>query len=311
MIKARILKSTGSWYSVLTETGEQLECRPKGKLRLKGFKLTNPVAVGDWVLIEKENDRTGLVCEILKRDNFIIRKSPRNPKNDHIIAANLDQMLLLASIKNPRTSTGFIDRLLLVAEMYHIPSVLVINKVDLHQEEKVKALLEVWQETYESIGYPVQLISAEQGTGIPKIEELATGKTSLIAGHSGVGKSTLINRLIPGLDISTREISSTHKKGMHTTTFAEMHPYKENAFIIDTPGIKELQVINIEPAEVGHYFIEFRPYMTDCKFNNCIHKNEPGCAVKEAWMNGNIAESRFENYIKILEDIEAINYWER
>jgi len=311
MIKARILKSTGSWYTVLTEAGDLLECRPKGKLRLKGFKLTNPVAVGDWVIIEKENDFSGLVTQILDRENFIIRKSPRNRKNDHIIASNLDQMLLMASVKSPRTSTGFIDRLLLVAEMYHIPSVLVINKVDLYEDEKVVARLEEWQSIYGNAGYPVKLVSAEQGTGLNEIRELIAGKSTLFAGHSGVGKTTIINALIPGLDLSTKEISSTHDKGQHTTTFAEMHPLGDGGFIVDTPGIKELQVINLEPAEVCQYFLEFLPFLNECKFNDCLHRDEPGCAVKEAFVEGVIADSRFMNYHKILEDIEATNYWER
>lgn len=306
-----VLQSTGSWYKVLLADREELECRIKGKFRQDDIGSTNPVAVGDIVDVEHEEGlKTGIITEILPRNNYIIRQSPRKKWQKHIIAANIDQALLMVTFSEPRTSFGFIDRFLITAEMYEIPTVLLFNKFDTYTDKDLDLCAEA-METYVPLGYPCHTVSAVTGYGIDEITSLMKDKKSLIAGHSGVGKSTLINAIAPHLDLSTQEISSFSGKGMHTTTFATMHKLPFGGFIIDTPGIKEFGVVHLEPNEVGHYFREMRELMNDCKFANCLHRNERNCAVKQAFDNGEISETRYNSYLRILADIESINYWER
>ncbi len=310
-MKGRVIKSTGSWYNVQLSDGEMVNCRIKGKFRLKELKLTNPIAVGDYVEIEKEEGLdTGIIKEIHERENYIIRKSPRKPGHFHIIASNIDMAYLVVSLKMPQTSTGFIDRFLMVAEMYHIPVTIIVNKADIYANKE----LEKWERIskgYQQAGYPIILMSAENKGDIDKLKKTIQHQTNLFAGQSGVGKSTLINALQPKLDIVTNEVSNYSEKGMHTTTFAELHPL-ENAegFIIDTPGIKELEASDFDTNEISHYFPEMRDLLNNCKFNNCLHKNEPKCAIIAAVENGEIAEFRYHNYINILLDKQAQNYWE-
>lgn len=310
-MKVRVIKSTGSWYVCIDENGQQLSARIKGKFRMDGLKTTNPIAVGDFVEIDKEEGLDSwMINEIHKRDNYIIRRSPRNYHKKHIIASNLDQLFVVATLKTPRTSTGFIDRMLMVAEMHHIRATVLFNKKDLYKDKQMNqfALL---KETYEKMGYSAVLMSAFDEADIDLLKSLLKDKTTLVAGHSGVGKSSIINQLGLGLELHTQEISTFNDKGMHTTTFAEMFPLPDGGFIVDTPGIKELEAVDIEPEEVGHYFAEMRDLLTDCKFNNCLHQNEPKCAVKMAFEAGEIAEFRYTNYLKVLEDLQAKNYWER
>ena len=310
-MKARVLKSTGSWYNCQFENGNLISARIKGKLRLKGVKTTNPIAVGDYVEIDNDEDsESAIISEIYKRDNYIIRKSPRNLNKHQILAANIDQLFVMATLKSPRTSTGFIDRLLMVAEMHHIDSVILFNKKDIYGTKEMTKFSH-FKEVYESVGYDVHLISNTDESSNLFLQELMKDKTSMISGHSGAGKSTLINKLIPNLNIATKEISNFSDKGLHTTSFAEMHPLPLGGHLIDTPGIKELEAVSIEPEEISHYFPEMRDLLEHCKFNNCRHQNEPKCAVIEAFENGEIAEFRYINYMKILDDLLDIDYWER
>ncbi len=310
-MKVRVIKSTGSWYICQTADGKRISCRIVGKFRLQDLKVTNPIAVGDFVEIELEvNQENGIITQIHERNNYIIRKSPRHPGKNHIIAANLDQLFVIVTIKKPRTSSGFIDRMLMVAEMHHIPATIVFNKKDLLKTKDLEQF-ELWKKAYQEAGYGVELISALDEADTDKLKTLLAGKTTLVCGHSGVGKSTLINQFIPDLNIATKEISAYHEKGTHTTTFAEMHPLEGGGYIVDTPGIKELAAVDIEPEEVSHYFPEMRERLNDCKFNNCLHQNEPKCAIKAAFVEGIIAEFRFENYLKIVDDLQAISYWKR
>jgi ribosome biogenesis GTPase / thiamine phosphate phosphatase len=293
-----VAKSTGNRYLVRTEKGEILDCVLKGKIRLEGRKTTNPIAVGDVVDLEREENDT-VINRIHPRRNYIIRKSINLSKQAQIIASNLDQAVLVVTLVAPRTSLGFIDRFLITAEAYSIPAKLVFNKADILDE----ALLALQQEIidiYEKIGYECLVVSSTNRNGLDKIKELLKDKTTLISGHSGVGKSTLINAIEPGLDLKTGEISAAHSKGMHTTTFAELHELSFGGFIIDTPGIKELGLVEMKKEEVGHYFPEIRAVMNDCKFNNCLHVNEPKCAVKEAVERGEISEERYHSYLGIL-----------
>jgi ribosome biogenesis GTPase len=293
-----VAKSTGNRYLVRTQKGEMLDCVLKGKIRLEGRKTTNPVAVGDIVDIEQDENDT-VISKIHPRRNYIIRKSINLSKQAQIIASNLDQAVLVATLVAPRTSLGFIDRFLITAEAYSIPAKLVFNKADILNEELL-ALQQEIIDIYEKIGYECFVVSSTNGQNLEQIKTLLKDKTTLISGHSGVGKSSMINAIEPGLNLKTGEISSTHLKGMHTTTFAELHELSFGGFIIDTPGIKELGLVEMKKEEVGHYFPEIRELMNDCKFNNCLHVNEPKCAVKDAVEKGDISEERYRSYLGIL-----------
>ena len=302
-----VTKSTGSWYSVIAENGERYECRIKGKLRIKGIVSTNPVAVGDIVTFELEPDQeTGVISKIEVRKNYIIRKSINLSKQAHIIAANMDQAFLIVTLASPRTSLGFIDRFLVTAEAYHIPAALIFNKLDLFSDEGLE-ILEDFMAIYGNIGYPCYAVSANEGTNIGIIENLLKDKTTLFSGHSGVGKSSLINRIIPNIEIKTGEISDWSDSGKHTTTFAEMYDLPFGGKLIDTPGIRELGIFDLDKKQLAHYFPEFRERMHDCKFNNCVHINEPGCAVLKALEEGEIEPSRYDSYLSIYNGNETRN----
>lgn len=304
-----VTKSTGSWYEVKCNSGEIVKCRLKGILRLDESNTTNPVAVGDMVTIENY-EADWVIANVLPRNNYIVRVSPKHEKARQIIAANVDQAVLVATLAMPRTSTGFIDRFLLTAEAYHIPTLLVFNKQDALSKKHLVKQEEVVA-TYRSIGYDVILASATDGTGIATLNTKLHNKTSLIAGHSGVGKSSLLNAVQPSLQLNTKAVSTFSGKGMHTTTFAEMHFLEIGGSIIDTPGVREFGVSGFEPEEVSHYFIEMRPFLVKCKFNNCLHENEPDCAVKLAVIDGIISEERFGSYLHILDDVKtARKTWE-
>jgi len=294
-----VIKSTGSWYQVRTEDGTDYYCRIKGKFRIQGIQTTNPIAVGDRVAFELEpNSDKGVIDKLYDRKNYIIRKSINLSKQAQIIAANMDQAFLVVTLASPRTSLGFIDRFLATAEAYGISAVLIFNKLDLFHKEGLEILAE-YQSIYEDIGYPCYAVSALTGTNIPVIEALLKDKITLFSGHSGVGKSSLINALLPGHEIKTGDVSEATDKGQHTTTFAEMHVLPFGGYLIDTPGIRELGVFDIRPEELGHYFREMRELMNQCRFNNCRHVNEPGCAVIKAVEEGDIAISRYESYLSI------------
>jgi ribosome biogenesis GTPase len=294
-----ITKSTGSWYQVQTPDGQKIDCRIKGKFRIKGITTTNPIAVGDIVDFEMEPDRgDGVITNLQQRKNYIIRKSINLSKQAQIIAANLDQAILVVTLASPRTSLGFIDRFLVTAEAYDIPARLVFNKLDLFSDEGLEVLAD-YKAIYEDIGYPCFEVSAIEGTNISQVQDLLKDKITLFSGHSGVGKSSLINSLLPELDLRTNMVSDWSDKGMHTTTFAEMFELPQGGFIIDTPGIRELGVIDIEKQELGHFFPEMRERMNQCRFNNCRHINEPGCAVLDALEEGEITLSRYESYLSI------------
>jgi ribosome biogenesis GTPase / thiamine phosphate phosphatase len=298
-MKGLIIKSTGSWYRILAKSGEEIDSRIKGKFRTKGITTTNPLAVGDIVDYELEPDqKTGIITKLHERKNYIIRKSINLSKQGQIIAANLDQAFLIVTLASPRTSLGFIDRFLVTAEAYHIPAKLVFNKLDLFSEDGLEILAE-YQNIYESIGYPCYSVSAIERTNLDEITALLKDQVTLITGHSGVGKSTLINALLPGTELKTGEISDWSDKGKHTTTFAEMFTLPFGGYLIDTPGIRELGVIDIEKAELGPLFPEIRKLMGQCKFHNCRHINEPGCAVLESVSKEEIAASRYDSYLSI------------
>jgi len=296
---ARIIKSTGSWYQALDDDYNLIDCRLRGKFRVQGIKSTNPVAVGDIVDIDTENNS---IIKISDRKNYIIRKATKLSKQTHIIASNMDQAILIASLAKPRTSTGFIDRFLITAEAYHIPAIIVFNKIDLLDEEQNNILQEQIM-TYEDAGYKCLQTSVKESINLDKFNNLLSSKISLLSGHSGVGKSALINTVKPDLELKTGEISDYHSKGMHTTTFAEMFPLSSGGFIIDTPGIKEFGLIEFEKVELGQRYPEFREHSENCKYNNCLHLNEPGCAVVEAVREGQISLMRYENYLNILDTI--------
>ncbi|WP_207429100.1 ribosome small subunit-dependent GTPase A [Pedobacter sp. SYSU D00535] len=294
-----VIKSTGSWYQVETENGKIIDCRIKGKFRTKDIKTTNPVAVGDEVEIELEPElSTGVITKLKDRKNYIIRKSVNLSKQAQIIAANLDQAFLIVTLASPRTSLGFIDRFLVTAEAYDIPASIIFNKLDLFSDEGLEILAD-YRDIYERLGYPCYQVSAKDGTNLEEIKDLLKDKTTLVTGHSGVGKSTLINQLIPDVELKTGEISEWSDKGQHTTTFAEMHKLPQGGYLIDTPGIRELGIIDIEKQELSHFFPEMRELLNQCKYHNCRHINEPGCAVLAALEEGEIDESRYDSYLSI------------
>lgn len=297
-----VYKSTGSWYTVKTEQGTFYDCRIKGKFRLKGIKSTNPVAVGDLVEFELEETSdavTGVIKEIHERHNYIIRKSVNLSKQTHIIAANIDQVFLLITLNNPPTFTSFIDRFLVTAEAYAIKAILLFNKEDTYNDEE-KDEIAFLQYMYKTIGYNCLQISAKQGHNVEEVKKIMKGKTSMFAGHSGVGKSTLINSIDPELSLKTGKISEQHLQGQHTTTFAEMFDLDFGAQIIDTPGIKGFGVVDMEKEEIGDYFPEFFALKSECHFNNCLHLEEPKCAVKKALDEEKLFWSRYESYVQIL-----------
>ena len=303
-----VIKNTGSWYTVLTDDGQLFDCKVKGNFRLKGIRSTNPVAVGDRVQIVTNQEGTAFITEIEDRRNYIIRKSINLSKQSHIIAANVDQALLVVTVNYPQTSTTFIDRFLASAEAYRVPVILVFNKTDLLSADEAR-YQQMMVTLYETIGYQCLQISAATGEGIDALKQLLPGKITLLSGNSGVGKSTLINRLVPGANLRTSEISDAHNTGLHTTTFSEMIPM-EGGWVIDTPGIKGFGTFDMEPEELTSYFKEIFHYSQDCRFSNCTHTHEPGCAVLKALEDHLISQSRYQSYLSMLNDKEEGKYRE-
>lgn len=306
-MRGLVIKNTGSWYLVKTDEGNDVECKIKGNFRLKGIRSTNPVAVGDRVKIIMNQEGTAFISEIEDRKNYIIRRASNLSKQSHILAANLDQCFLIVTINFPETSTTFIDRFLASAEAYRVPVKIIFNKVDAYNEEELH-YLDALIHLYTTIGYPCFKISALGNQGIDTIKEELKGRITLFSGHSGVGKSTLINAILPELNIKTGEISTYHKKGMHTTTFSEMFPVSGEGYLIDTPGIKGFGTFNMEEEEIGHYFPEIFQVSAECRYNNCTHRQEPGCAVLKALEEHTISESRYNSYLSMLEDKEEGKY---
>lgn len=303
-MRARVTKSTGAWYKLMTSENEEVAARLKGAMRLDGLTSTNPVAVGDYVELENE-EGDWMIAGVEPRENYIIRKSPAKRTFSHILASNMDQAFVLVTASKPRTSSGFIDRFLVTAEAYHIPSVLVFNKQDILTEKDLE-IQSKFIDIYSSIGYECRLVSSITGDGVDELKAMLKDKTTLLIGHSGVGKSTLANAIDLDLNLKTGEVSVKHEKGKHTTTFAEMFPLSFGGNIIDIPGIKEFGVVGFDKYEINHFFLEMERLLPQCKFNNCMHLNEPKCAVLEALENGEISEERYKNYLGILEDIEEI-----
>lgn len=308
-MEGTVIKNTGSDYTVTGSDGTQYTCKIKGRFRLKGIRTTNPVAVGDEVVFTPQSEGPAFITEILPRKNYIIRRASNLSKEAHIIAANIDQAVLIVTLTNPVTSTTFIDRFLSTAEAYGIPSVIVINKTDLLTGEEDRELLEAVTHLYNTIGYRVVHASARTGAGIDELRTILEGKRSLLSGNSGVGKSSLINTLIPGLQLRTGEISPTHHTGMHTTTFSEMFPLPDGTgYIIDTPGVKGFGTIDYDVYQTAHYFPEIFAASAHCRYGNCTHTHEPGCAVRQAIEEQMIAPSRYASYLSILEDIDHEKY---
>ncbi|NPD91748.1 ribosome small subunit-dependent GTPase A [Xylanibacter muris] len=308
-MKGLVIKNTGSWYTVKTDDGRIIDSKIKGNFRLKGIRSTNPVAVGDRVEIITNQEGTAFISSIEERRNYIIRKSPNLSKQSHIIAANVDQAMLVVTVNHPQTSTTFIDRFLASAEAYGVPVVLVFNKNDILSDED-RHYQDMLITLYETIGYRCVAISAERNVGTDMLMPLLKGKTTVLSGNSGVGKSTLINRIIPEANLRTSEISDAHNTGMHTTTFSEMLPLSCGGYIIDTPGIKGFGTFDMEPEELTGYFKEIFHFSKDCRFNNCTHTHEPGCAVVEAVKEHYISESRYKSYLSMLNDKEEGKYRE-
>ncbi|MGB0896110.1 MAG: ribosome small subunit-dependent GTPase A [Flavobacteriaceae bacterium] len=301
-----VYKSTGSWYTVKTSEGAIYKCRMKGKFRIKGIKSTNPIAVGDEVdftVEEKNNEETGVIHKIHDRKNYIIRKSVNLSKRIHIIASNIDQVFLLITLNNPPTFTSFIDRFLATAEAYNVTTVLLFNKIDTYNQDEIGEI-KYLANLYRSIGYECLGVSALEGKNVDRVKDMMLGKTSMFVGHSGVGKSTLVNTIEPALDIKTQQISSQHSQGQHTTTFAEMFDLSFDARIIDTPGIKGFGIVDMEKEEITDYFPEFFALKQDCKFNNCLHIEEPHCAVKQALEQDEVYYSRYKSYVQMVEGDE-------
>ena len=308
MQEGLVIRTTGNWYRVLVE-GDIVECRLRGNYRLRGNKQTNPVAVGDHVLFAMEADGTGVIHEVRDRNNYIVRRATKLSKQTHVIAANIDLLCIVATLGLPRTSTGFIDRLLVTAEAYHIPACIIFNKCDLLVDDELRAMQDELSALYRAVGYPVLEVSALKGIGIEELTQYIAGKTVLFSGHSGVGKSALLNALCPGLALKVGAISDWSLKGKHTTTFAEIHPVQFSilnsqfsTLLIDTPGIKEFGMVDFTPQELSHFFPEMRAVLHDCYFANCTHRHEPHCAVKEAVEEGRISAERYRNYLSIIED---------
>ena len=304
-----VIKNTGSWYTVKTVEGSVVECKIKGNFRLKGIRSTNPVAVGDHVEIELNSQNTAFITAIGDRKNYIIRKSQNLSKQSHIIAANVDQAFLVVTVERPQTSTTFIDRFLATAEAYSVPVVLVFNKTDL-LDDSLMRYQRMMIDLYETVGYKCVAVSAETGEGMDELMEMLRDRITLLSGHSGVGKSTMINRLLPGVNLRTAEISDAHNTGMHTTTFSEMLPLPGGGYIIDTPGIKGFGTFDMEPEELTSYFKEIFRFSKDCRFSNCTHTHEPGCAVLKAVEDHYIAASRYQSYLSLLEDKDGNKYRE-
>lgn len=308
-MKGLVIKNTGSWYSVKTDTGKVVECKIKGNFRLKGIRSTNPVAVGDNVEIALNSEGTAFITHIEERRNYIIRKSQNLSKQSHILAANVDQAFLIVTVNYPQTSTTFIDRFLASAEAYSVPVVLVFNKCDILSDDE-RHYQQSMIHLYETIGYECREISATTGEGVDELHALLKGKITLLSGNSGVGKSTLINKILPEANLRTAEISDAHNTGMHTTTFSEMLELPEGGYIIDTPGIKGFGTFNMEPEELTSYFPEIFHFSKGCKFSNCTHTHEPGCAVLKAIDDHYIAQSRYQSYLNMLEDKDENKYRE-
>ena len=311
LMQGIVIKSTGSWYIVKTDDGELLNCRIRGKFRMQDIKSTNPIVVGDKVLLSQEED-SFLIDDLFDRKNIIVRKSVNLSKQTHILASNIDQAILIVTMQSPQTSTGFIDRFLVSAQAYGVEVVILFNKTDLYDKATL-VLMEERRSIYEKIGYSC-LSKSILYNDLSDIKELMKGKVNVISGHSGVGKSTLLNSIQPNLNITTQEISEQHQQGQHTTTFSEMHDLDFGASIIDTPGVRGFGLIEMDKYELGDYFVEFFKLKSHCKFNNCLHINEPKCAVKLALENGEIAPSRYKNYLNMLEQDEEsfrINRYEK
>lgn len=303
-MKGLVIRTTGNWYRVAVG-GECCECRLRGNYRLRGNKQTNPVVVGDRVSFERQPDGTGVITEVADRANYIVRQSVKLSKQTHVLAANIDLLCVVASMGTPRTSTGFIDRLLVTAEAYHIPACLLLNKSDrCATDEEHRMLQAVVADLYRRVGYPVYEISALTGDGIDSVRNAVRGKTVLFSGHSGVGKSALLNALSPGLGLKVGTISDWSCKGMHTTTFTELHPISDlDAYLIDTPGIREFGLVDFHEEELSHFFPEMKRWLHDCRFANCTHRHEPGCAVKAAVERGDIDAERYQSYLNMLESL--------
>jgi len=308
-MKAQVYKSTGSWYILKDENGKFWNGRVKGVMKLDDITSTNPVAVGDMVEaeLESELDSTAMITVIHDRHNYINRQSPRHKHQQHIVASNLDQSVLIATLREPRTSQGFIDRFLVASEMYHVPAIIVFNKSDMYKAKDM-VQYERWKAIYEKIGYKVLLVSAEKKEGIEELKAVLKDKTTLVSGHSGVGKSSLMNAVYPAIELKTGDISGWSGKGQHTTTFAEMFDLPFGGRVIDTPGMREFGLVDIEKQEISHYFPEMRDRLGNCQFNNCLHVNEPDCAIKDAVINGEIDEDRYVSYVNILNSTEARGY---
>lgn len=308
-MKATIYKSTGSWYITKTHAGELWNARIKGIFKIEDITSTNPIAVGDEVEMEVENEleKTATITQIYDRRNYINRQSPSHKMQHHIVAANLDQSLLFATLKEPRTSEGFIDRFLVTSEAFHVPAIIVFNKTDIYKKKEEEKLA-AWKEMYETIGYKIVAVSVKENKGLEEVKDLLKNKTTLLSGHSGVGKSSFINAVFPQLALRTKEVSGWSGKGLHTTTFAEMFDLPDGGKIIDTPGLREFGLVHISKQELSHYFPEMRNLLQQCQFNNCLHINEPDCAIKNAVAEGLIHEDRYVSYYGILESIEEREY---
>ena len=306
-MKGIVVKSTGSWYNVKLDNGAVIEARIQGKFRIQGIRSTNPVAVGDVVYIKQDENLNNVITEIVDRKNYIVRKSINLSKHSHIIAANIDQAILIVTISQPRTTTGFIDRFLISAEAYHIPTILVFNKIDLYNKaelDELKSLMDI----YTKIGYQCIAVSALNNENIDSFKAVLKDKTSVVSGHSGVGKSTLLNTIEPKLNLKTSIISEMHSQGKHTTTFAEMFDLSFGGYIIDTPGVKAFGLIDFEKADLSHYFLEMRAILDNCQYSNCQHIKEPKCAIKDAIASGEIEGFRYNNYLSMYNDDEEENY---
>lgn len=308
-MKATIYKSTGSWYVTKTAEGQTFNARMKGIFKLDGITSTNPIAVGDKVTMEMENEleHSVTITEILPRRNYINRQSPHSRYQHHIVAANLDQSILFATLRDPKTSQGFIDRFLVTCEAYHVPAIIIFNKADLYRKKEMERF-ELLQSIYESVGYKVILMSITKNMGTGAVRDLLADKVTLMSGHSGVGKSSFINSIFPEMGLKTQDVSEWSGKGMHTTTFAEMFDIPVGGQIIDTPGLREFGIVDISKQELSHYFPEMRVLISDCQFNNCLHTDEPGCAIKKALEEGRISEERYVSYFNILNTIDEKGY---